>query len=85
MLRIDPRAKAKAEKVTEMGEKSPIFVQFYLLTNQNQCGIMAGPLRLRGPEFCQYPTFTNFGGDFCAKLPIDFFPEMVYTIVKKER
>ena len=67
----------------EMGEKSPIFVQFYLLTNQNQCGIMAGRFRLRGPVFCQYPTFTNFGGDFCAKLPIDFLPEMVYTYFRK--
>ena len=33
--------------------------------------------------FCQQADFTNFVSDFCAILPIDFFPKLWYNDYRK--
>ena len=63
--------------------KSLFFYLFCLLTATKKCGKMAGPFRSRGPEFCQDGRLHKFSPQILCILTIDFYPEMVYTIIRK--
>lgn len=43
---------------------------------------MAGPHRRFGLVFVKMADYTNFLSEICAFLPIDFYPEKMYNIIK---
>lgn len=59
------------------GEIRPLF--FFVQFTQ----IFGGTSSAWSSEFCQLTYYTNFSTIICARLPVDKFPKVWYTIIRK--